>query len=401
MTEKNGSTDPKANADPFAGLTIDFGTPAEPDAGAAAGNGNFGGPIDFGAPAAFDAPAAALPTASLPTAVNQMRPGGPDDGADRDEHRTKVLIIGSGPAGLTAAIYASRANLEPIVLAGVVPGGQLMITSDVENYPGFPDGILGPELMAKFREQAERFGSRILDVDVERVDFSVRPFRAWARGVEYRADAVIVATGASALWLGLDSETRLRGRGVSACATCDGFFFRDKEIAVVGGGDTALEEATYLTRFASKVHLLHRRDQFRASKIMVDRAYENPKIEVHTNLAVDEVLGTAKVEGLRVRDTVTDDVRDVPMEGLFVAIGYRPNTDIFKEILEVDEKGYLVVTDETGSRIDGVFIAGDVHDHRYRQAVTAAGDGCKAAIDAERWLEVQEAMAHEAEASAR
>ncbi|HET7472147.1 MAG TPA: thioredoxin-disulfide reductase [Candidatus Limnocylindrales bacterium] len=397
MTDKNGSTDPKASPDPFAGLTIDFGASAETDAPAS--NGNLGGPIDFGAPIAFDAP-----TAALPTAANRVRPGGPggpDDGGDRDEHRTKVLIIGSGPAGLTAAIYASRANLEPIVLAGVVPGGQLMITSDVENYPGFPEGILGPELMAKFREQAERFGSRIHDVDVGRVDFSERPFRAWARGIEYRADAVIVATGASALWLGLESETRLRGRGVSACATCDGFFFRDKEIAVVGGGDTALEEATYLTRFASKVHLLHRRDQFRASKIMVDRAYDNPKIEVHTNLAVDEVLGAAKVEGLRVRDTVTDDVRDVPMEGLFVAIGYRPNTDIFKEILEVDEKGYLVVTDETGSRIDGVFIAGDVHDHRYRQAVTAAGDGCKAAIDAERWLEVQEAAStHAAEAPA-
>ncbi len=313
--------------------------------------------------------------------------GGPDDGADRDENRTKVLIIGSGPAGLTAAIYAARANLEPIVLAGVVPGGQLMITSDVENYPGFPEGILGPELMAKFREQAERFGTRVHDVDVERVDLSTRPFKAWARGVEYTADAVIVATGASALWLGLESETRLRGRGVSACATCDGFFFRDKEIAVVGGGDTALEEATYLTRFATKVHLLHRRESFRASKIMVDRAYENPKIEVHTNVAVDEVLGAAKVEGLRVRDTLTDEVRDVPMEGLFVAIGYRPNTEVFKEQLEVDDKGYLVVHDETGSKIDGVFIAGDVHDHRYRQAVTAAADGCKAAIDAERWLE--------------
>ena len=384
MTDKNGSSDPKADPDPFAGLSIDFGAPADADGPP---NGNLGGAIDFGAPIAFDAA-----TAALPAAVNRVGSGGPGERAgDGDEHRTKVLIIGSGPAGLTAAIYAARANLEPIVLAGVVPGGQLMITSDVENYPGFPEGILGPELMAKFREQAERFGTRIHDVDVERVDFSERPFRAWARGVEYRADAVIVATGASALWLGLDSETRLRGRGVSACATCDGFFFRDKEIAVVGGGDTALEEATYLTRFASKVHLLHRRDQFRASKIMVDRAYDNPKIEVHTNVAVDEVLGGAKVEGLRVRDTVTDDVRDVPMEGLFVAIGYRPNTDIFKEILEVDEKGYLVVTDETGSRIEGVFIAGDVHDHRYRQAVTAAGDGCKAAIDAERWLEVQEA----------
>jgi thioredoxin reductase (NADPH) len=386
MTDENG----KADANPFGGLTIDFG---EGLADSAPANGSAGDAIDFGAPISFGTPTGALPS------VERVRPSGPDDTAGRDEHHTKVLIVGSGPAGLTAAIYASRANLDPIVLAGVVPGGQLMITSDVENYPGFPEGILGPELMAKFREQAERFGSRILDVDVERVDFSRRPFRAWARGAEYTADAVIVATGASALWLGLESETRLRGRGVSACATCDGFFFRDKEIAVVGGGDTALEEATYLTRFASKVHLLHRRDTFRASKIMVERAYDNPKIEVHTNLAVDEVLGGVKVEGLRVRDTVTDETRDVPMEGLFVAIGYRPNTDVFKDILEVDEKGYLVVTDETGSRIEGVFIAGDVHDHRYRQAVTAAGDGCKAAIDAERWLEAQEAIAHSAQAA--
>ena len=300
-----------------------------------------------------------------------------------------LIIIGGGPAGYTAALYAARANLRPLVIEGISFGGQLMITSDVENYPGFPEGILGPELMAKFREQAERFGSRIHDVDVERVDFSERPFRAWARGTEYRADSVVVATGASALWLGLESETRLRGRGVSACATCDGFFFRDKEIAVVGGGDTALEEATYLTRFASKVHLLHRRDTFRASAIMVDRAYDNPKIEVHTNTAVEEVLGGAKVEGLRLRDTTTDTVTDVRMEGLFVAIGYRPNTEVFRDLLDVDEKGYLVVRDETGSKIDGVFIAGDVHDHRYRQAVTAAGDGCKAAIDAERWLEAQ------------
>ena len=391
MSDDEQTPGPK---DPFAGLSIDFGSgPADAptDAvgnGSAAGNGSA--PVDFGAPISFGAPAEAVP-------ASRSRPGSPvggrDDGAE-DEHRTKVLIIGSGPAGLTAAIYASRANLRPIVLAGVVPGGQLMITSDVENFPGFPEGILGPELMGKFREQAERFGTRIHDVDVERVDLSTRPFRAWARGVEYRADAVIVATGASALWLGLDSETRLRGRGVSACATCDGFFFRDKEIAVVGGGDTALEEATYLTRFASKVHLLHRRDAFRASKIMVDRAYDNPKIEVHTNVAIDEVLGGAKVEGLRVRDTVTDETRDVPMEGLFVAIGYRPNTEVFRETLEVDEKGYLVVHDETGSRIEGVFIAGDVHDHRYRQAVTAAADGCKAAIDAERWLEVEEAAAH-------
>src|SRR5689334_3854318 len=302
---------------------------------------------------------------------------------------SKLVIIGSGPAGLTAAIYAARANLEPVVLAGSAPGGQLMLTSDVENYPGFPDGIQGPELMAAMRAQAERFGARLIDVDIDKVDLSERPFRIWARGTEYRGQSVIVATGASALWLGLDSETRLRGRGVSACATCDGFFFRDREIAVVGGGDTAFEEAIYLTRFATKVHLLHRRDSFRASKIMVDRAYEHPKIEVHTNIAVDEVLGGAKVEGLRLRDTVSGSVTDVPMEGLFVAIGYQPNTEVFRDWLDVDEKGYLVVHDETGSKIDGVFIAGDVHDHRYRQAVTAAADGCKAAIDAERWLEAQ------------
>jgi thioredoxin reductase (NADPH) len=216
-----------------------------------------------------------------------------------------------------------------------------------------------------------------------------RPFRLWARGVEYQADAVIVATGASALWLGLPSEERLRGRGVSACATCDGFFFRDKEIAVVGGGDTAMEEATFLTRFASRVHLLHRRDDFRASKIMAERARGNQKINIHLNTAVDEVLGDTHVTGLRLRDTATDETREVPMDGLFVAIGYRPNTDAFRDWLEVDPMGYLVVRDETGSAIEGVFIAGDVHDHRYRQAVTAAADGCKAAIDAERWLEAQ------------
>ena len=264
-----------------------------------------------------------------------------------------------------------------------------MITSDVENYPGFPDGIQGPELMASFRAKAERFGTQIVDVDIDRVDFSTRPFQIWARGTEYRGEAVIVATGASALWLGLESETRLRGRGVSACATCDGFFFRDKEIAVVGGGDTALEEATFLTRFASKVHLLHRRDAFRGSKIMIDRAVANPKIAIRLNTAVDEVLGDAKVSGLRLRDTQTGETDEVDMEGLFIAIGYRPNTDAFRDWLEVDDKGYLVVHDETGSKVDGVFIAGDVHDHRYRQAVTAAADGCKAAIDAERWLESQ------------
>ncbi len=302
---------------------------------------------------------------------------------------SKLAIIGSGPAGLTAAIYAARANLEPVVLAGSAPGGQLMLTSDVENYPGFPDGIQGPDLMAAFRAQAERFGSRIIDVDIDKVDFSERPFRIWARGTEYRGQAVVVATGASALWLGLNSETRLRGRGVSACATCDGFFFRDREIAVVGGGDTAFEEAIYLTRFATKVHMLHRRDTFRASKIMVDRAIAHPKIDIHPNVAVEEVLGTEKVHGLKLRDTMTGEQTEMSIEGLFIAIGYEPNTAAFRDSLEVDEKGYLVVHDETGSKVDGVFIAGDVHDHRYRQAVTAAGDGCKAAIDAERWLEAQ------------
>jgi thioredoxin reductase (NADPH) len=317
-------------------------------------------------------------------------PGGPstmESGEGRVD--SKLVIVGSGPAGLTAAIYAARANLEPIVIAGSAPGGQLMLTSDVENYPGFPEGVQGPELMAKFRAQAERFGARLIDVDIDRVDFSSRPFRIWARGIEYRGQAVIVATGASALWLGLDSETRLRGRGVSACATCDGFFFKDREIAVVGGGDTAFEEATYLTRFATKVHLLHRRDTFRASKIMVDRAIAHPKIEIHPNVAVEEVIGAEKVRGVKLKDTQTGDLSDLDIEGLFIAIGYEPNTAAFRDWLEVDEKGYLVVRDETHSKIDGVFIAGDVHDHRYRQAVTAAADGCKAAIDAERWLEAQ------------
>ncbi len=335
----------------------------------------FGGlAIDFGAAGAADTPgdgqAAAVPL--------------PGDEAPR---ASQVLILGSGPAGLTAAIYASRANLAPIVLGGQQPGGQLTITTDVENYPGFPDGIEGPDLMARFRAQAERFGARVIDVEVDRVDFSSRPFRAWAGGVEYRGDAVIVATGASALWLGLESEERLRGHGVSACATCDGFFFRGKEIAVVGGGDTAMEEALYLTRFATKVHLLHRRAEFRASRIMETRAEQHPQIEIHRNTAIEEVLGDPSVTGLRLRDTKTDARSQLGVEGLFVAIGYRPNTEPFEGWLEKDEAGYLAVHSETHSRVEGVFIAGDVHDHRYRQAVTAAGDGCRAAIDAERWLQ--------------
>ncbi len=329
----------------------------------------------------IDAPADTGPVAAT---------GGPSTVVSAEGRiEAKVVIVGSGPAGLTAAIYASRANLAPVVLAGSAAGGQLMLTSDVENYPGFVDAIQGPDLMAAMRGQAERFGSRLIDVDVDRVDFSSRPLRLWARGTEYRAQAVIIATGASAMWLGLDSETRLRGRGVSACATCDGFFFKGREIAVVGGGDTAFEEANYLTRFASKVHLLHRRDTFRASKIMVDRAVAHPSIQIHPNTAIDEVLGETKVDGLKLHDTVTGETRHMPIDGLFIAIGHVPNTAAFRDWLEVDAKGYLVVHDETNSTIEGVFIAGDVHDHRYRQAVTAAGDGCKAAIDAERWLEAQ------------
>jgi thioredoxin reductase (NADPH) len=302
----------------------------------------------------------------------------------------RVVIVGSGPAGLTAAIYTARANLSPIVIGGVVGGGQLMITSEVENYPGFPDGVQGPELMGLFRTQAERFGTRIVDADVDRVDLASRPFRLWAAGVEYRADSVIVATGAEALWLGLESETRLRGRGVSACATCDGFFFRDKEIAVVGGGDSAFEEALYLTHFASKVHLIHRRDAFRGSKIMQARAASHPKIELHLNRTVEEIHGGERVEAIRLGKTDEGGGETLPLDGVFVAIGHRPNAAVFRDWLETDEKGYLqTLGATTATNIDGVFVAGDVDDHRYRQAVTAAGEGCRAAIDAERWLEAQ------------
>jgi thioredoxin reductase (NADPH) len=315
---------------------------------------------------------------------------------------TRVVIVGSGPAGLTAAIYAARANLEPIVLGGVAAGGQLMITSEVENYPGFPDGVQGPELMALFRRQAERFEARIVDADVERADLGGRPFRVWAAGVEYRAQAVIVATGAEAIWLGIESETRLRGRGVSACATCDGFFFRDKEVGVVGGGDSALEEALFLTRFASKVHLIHRRDAFRGSKIMAARAAAHPKIQLHLNRTVEEVLGSQHVEGLRLGRTDGAGEELLPVDGFFVAIGHRPSVAVFRDWLETDERGYLKTEGATtASNIDGVFVAGDVDDHRYRQAVTAAGEGCRAAIDVERWLEAQEAAgANRAAASA-
>jgi thioredoxin reductase (NADPH) len=354
----------------------------------------FGGlSIDFSGDAAVATPTAPPPLQDLAISFGETvapAPGGPSTlTATPGRTESKLVIVGSGPAGLTAAIYAARANLEPIVISGSAPGGQLMLTSDVENYPGFPDGIQGPDLMNLFRAQAARFGTEFHDIDIDRVDLSSRPFRLWARGIEFKAQSLIVATGASAMWLGLESETRLRGRGVSACATCDGFFFRDREIAVVGGGDTAFEEATYLTRFASKIHLLHRRDAFRASRIMVERARAHPKIEIHTNTGIEEVLGEEKVNGLRLRDTESGKERQMPIDGLFIAIGHRPNTEAFRDWLEVDAKGYLVVRDHTHSKIEGVFIAGDVHDHKYRQAVTAAGDGCMAAIDAERWLESQ------------
>jgi thioredoxin reductase (NADPH) len=308
------------------------------------------------------------------------------NGAVAPSH-SKLMIFGSGPAGLTAAIYAARAQLEPTLIAGYEPGGQLMLTSEVENFPGFPEGINGPDLMAKMIAQAERFGTMIVNQDVERVDLSKRPFRAWSAGREFTADAVVIATGASAIWLGLESETRLRGRGVSSCATCDGFFFKGEEVAVVGGGDTALEEALFLTRFATKVHLLVRRDTFRGSKIMVARAQAHEKIQIHFNREVVEVIGEKKTEALMLKDTKSGATERLAVGGLFVAIGHKPNTEMLGGALPVDAAGYLQVKEHSSaSAIDGVFIAGDVHDHRYRQAVTAAGDGCRAALDAERWL---------------
>jgi thioredoxin reductase (NADPH) len=344
----------------------------------------FGGlqMLDDDAPASPIAPVAPIAMERTAGATPASMTGGGDGHA-------RVLIIGSGPAGLTAAIYAARADLAPLVIAGFAPGGQLMITSEVENFPGFPEGIDGPALMANMRAQAERFGARVHDVDVDGVDLSQRPFKVSAGGTTYTADSVIVATGASAIWLDLPNETRLRGRGVSACATCDGFFFRDKKVAVVGGGDSALEEALFLTKFASEVVLIHRRDEFRGSRIMQNRAKSHPKISILWNSQVSDVLGEDKIEGLQLTDTKTGEVREMPVEGLFVAIGHRPNTTVFRDFLETDEKGYLVVEDHTRSGVDGVFVAGDVHDHRYRQAITAAGDGCRAAIDAERWLEEQ------------
>ena len=311
-----------------------------------------------------------------------------------------VAIIGSGPAGLTAAIYCSRANLNPVLIEGELsstsdqPGGQLMLTTEVENFPGFPDGVQGPDLMAAMRAQALKFGADIRTTKVQRVDFSQRPFRLWTTGhadePDITADAVIVSTGAQSLMLGLESEQRLLGHGVSTCATCDGFFFRGEEIVVVGGGDSAIEEATFLTRFASKVHLVHRRDQFRASQIMQQRAMSNEKINIIWNSLVDDIEGDTSVTGVRLRSTVDDSITHLPCTGVFVAIGHRPNTDLFKGQLSLKDNGYLVTQNKSSyTSVDGVFACGDVQDDVYRQAITAAGSGCMAAIDAERWLENQ------------
>ena len=309
-----------------------------------------------------------------------------------------VVIIGSGPAGLTAAIYAARANLAPLVIEGEPsstsdqPGGQLMLTTEVENFPGFPEGIMGPDLMMKFRDQAGRFGAEFLTEKATAIDFTERPFKVWVRDQLYLADSIIVSTGAQSLMLGLEKESVLLGHGLSTCATCDGFFFRGQEIAVVGGGDSAIEEATFLTKFASKVYLIHRRDSLRASKIMQERALNNPKIEMVWNSAVDDLIGEHKLEGTVLRNTVTGEVSTLSVTGLFVAIGHRPNTDLFKGVLEMEDSGYLITKPgSTYTNIDGVFACGDVQDHTYRQAITAAGSGCMAAIDAERWLEAQHA----------
>lgn len=303
----------------------------------------------------------------------------------------KVVIIGSGPAGLTAAIYAARAGLDPLMIEGFERGGQLMITTDVENYPGFPDGILGPDLMEQMRKQAERFGTRIISSNVTEVDFSQRPYTVKVGSDTYLAETVIVSTGASARWLGVPGEEKLRGYGVSACATCDGFFFRDKELVVVGGGDSAMEEALFLTKFATKVTVVHRRDEFRASTIMAERVLDHPQIDVIWDTVVEEILGDDSVTGVKLRNVKTNEEREFPTDGVFVAIGHDPSTSVFKGHLELDTEGYVVTAPGTTiTSVEGVFAAGDVTDKVYRQAVTAAGMGCQAALDAERFLDAHE-----------
>ena len=314
--------------------------------------------------------------------------------AESNHH--EVIVIGSGPAGLTAAIYTARANLSPLVIEGEPsstsdqPGGQLMLTTEVENFPGFPEGVMGPDLMMKFREQAARFSTTFITEKVTKVDFSNRPFSVWVRDTKYTAQSIIVSTGAQSIMLGLENEKRFYGHGLSTCATCDGFFFKGQEIAVVGGGDSAIEEATFLTKFASKVTIVHRRETLRASKIMQQRALSNPKIEFKWNSQVTEILGTQKLQGVGLVDTITGQKSQLDVTGLFVAIGHRPNTDLFKGVLAMEDSGYLKTRPGSSyTNIDGVFACGDVQDHTYRQAITAAGSGCMAAIDCERWLEAQ------------